>query len=75
MGVDGLMLKPIKTFYVVGSPNYSEFTEAREIARNENCVVELRWLPNIYTGWYHEYVFEDSDPAELDAKTPKVYGI
>ena len=69
------MLKPIKTFYVVGSPNYNEYVEARDIAQNENCVVELRWSPNIYAGWYHEYVFEDSDPAELDAKTPKVYGI
>lgn len=69
------MLKPIKTFYVVGSPNYNEYVEARDIAQNENCVVELRWYPNIYAGWYHEYVFEDSDPAELDAKTPKVYGI
>ena len=68
------MLKPIKTFYVVGFPNYAEYAEARDIARRENCVVELRWYPNIVAGWYHEYVFEDSDPAELDAKTPKVYG-
>lgn len=68
------MLKPIKTFYVVGAPNYREYVEARDIAQNENCVVELRWYPDILVGWYHEYVFEDSDPAELDAKTPRVYG-
>ena len=68
------MLKPIKTFYVVGVPNYNEFAEARDIARDEDCVVELRWLPNTYAGWYHEYVFEDSDPVKLDEKTPKVYG-
>lgn len=69
------MLKQIKTFYIVGSPNYTEYVEARDIAQNESCVVELRWCPDICAGWYHEYVFEDSDPAELDAKTPKVYGI
>jgi hypothetical protein len=69
------MLKPIKTFYIVGSPNYNEFVEARDIARDEDCVVELRWCPHIMTGWYHEYVFEDSDPAELEAKVPKVYGL
>ena len=69
------MLKPIKTFYITGSPNYTEFVEARDIAREESCVVELRWLPHIMAGWYHEYVFEDSDPAELDANTPRVYGI
>ena len=69
------MLKPIKTFYVLGSPGYSDFVEARDIAQDENCVVELRWLPNVYTGWYNEYVFKDSDPAELHTKTPKVYGI
>ena len=69
------MLKPIKTFYVAGVPNYNDYIEARDLARDENCVVELRWCPNVWTGWYHEYVFENSDPAELDAKTPRVYGV
>lgn len=69
------MLKPIKTFYSEINPTYSVFEEAKQIAINDDCVVELRWCPHIMAGWYHEYVFEDSDPAELDAKTPRVYGI
>ena len=70
------MLKPIKTFYTDGGvPTFSDWLRAIEIAKVERCVVELRWCPHIMAGWYHEYVFEDSDPTLLDAKTPKVYGI
>ena len=70
------MLKPIKTFYVVTRiPQYSDWEEAIRIAQTDACIVEVRWMPNIYTGWYHEYVFDTSDPAELDQKTPRVYGV
>lgn len=69
------MLKPIKTFYVKDIPNLVDWEEAVLIAKEESCVVELRWMPHIMTGWYHDYVFEDSDPIKLDEKTPKVYGI
>jgi hypothetical protein len=68
------MLKPIKTFYVKGIPNLIDWEEAVNIAKEESCVVELRWMPNIMTGYYHEYVFEDSDPVKIDEKTPKIYG-
>ena len=69
------MLKPIKTFYVENIPSYEDYCKARDVARDENCVVELRWRPNIRAGWYHEYVFENSDPAELGTQTPRVYGV
>ena len=69
------MLKPIKTFYVKGYPDLADWEEAVRIAKEESCVVELRWMPNIYAGYYHDYVFEDSDPIKLDEKTPKVYGL
>ena len=69
------MLKPIKTFYVKDIPNLVDWEEAVLIAKEESCVVELRWMPHVMTGWYHDYVFEDSDPIKLDEKTPKVYGI
>ena len=68
------MLKPIKTFYVKGIPNLIDWEEAVNITKEESCVVELRWMPNIMTGYYHEYVFEDSDPVKIDEKTPKIYG-
>ena len=69
------MLTPIKTFYIEGAPSYEEIVEARSIAESECCVVELHWLPHIFAGWYHEYVFSDSDPQEIYDKLPKVYGI
>ncbi len=70
------MLKPIKTFYAESRiPTLEDWKEAVRIAQEEHCIVEIRWLPNIYTGWYHEYVFEDSNPTELDAETPRVYGV
>ena len=70
------MLKPIKTFYVcTNKPIYSDFEEAIQIARDEDCIVEVRWLPNTYVGWYHEYVFEHSDPYALVEKLPKSYGV
>ena len=68
------MLKPIKTFYSEINPTYEVFEEAKQIAIDEDCVVEVRWLPNIMCGWYHEYVFDKSNTAELAAKVPQVYG-
>ena len=68
------MLKPIKTFYSNRVPSLDDWYEAVRMAKEEACVIEFRWLPSVYAGWYHEYVFEDSDPVKLDEKTPKVYG-
>ena len=68
------MLKPIKIFYVDSVPSLEDWEEAVNMAKEESCVVELRWMPNIMTGYYHEYVFEDSDPVKIDEKTPKIYG-
>jgi hypothetical protein len=63
-----MMLKPIKTFYIQGSPTATNFEEARDIAKQESCVVELRWVPDILTGWWHDYIFEDSNLEEWLAK-------
>ena len=68
------MLKPIKIFYVDSVPSLEDWEEAVNMAKEESCVVELRWMPNIMTGYYHEYVFDYSDPVKLDEKTPKSYG-
>jgi hypothetical protein len=67
------MLKPIKTFYAGAVPSLEDWYEAVRIAKADCCVVELRWMPNIFSGYYHDYVFDDSDPVKLDEKTPKIY--
>ena len=69
------MLKPIKTFYSNTIPTLEVFDEAKQITIQEDCVVELRYCPHILSGWYHEYVFSDSDPAELAQRVPKTFGI
>lgn len=71
------MLRPIKTFYVIDKsvPQLTDWEEAIRIANEETCVVEVRWCPSIMAGWYHDYVFGYEDPKELDAKTPKIYGV
>ena len=70
------MLKPIKIFYIdKGIPTYEDWKQAVEIAQADECAVEVRWLPNTYAGWYDTLVFEDSDPTDLDARTPRVYGV
>ena len=69
-----MFLKPIKIFYSSVNPTYAVFEEAKQIAINEDCVVELRWYPNCYAGWYHEYVFDNSDISVLADKVPQVYG-
>ena len=68
------MLKPIKTFYAGNLPTIEDWQEAVRIAKEENCVVQVTWYPNLWAGYYHEYVYDFSNPEELDKKTPKVYG-
>ena len=69
------MLKPIKTFYSSTIPTLEVFEEVRQIAIQEDCVIELRYCPHILSGWYYEYVFSDSDPAELAQRVPDTFGI
>jgi hypothetical protein len=69
------MLKQIKTFYAGRRPQLSDWEEAAKIAQEEDCVVDVYWLPSKWAGWYHEYVFDNSDPIELDKKIPTVYGV
>ena len=70
------MLKPIKDFYVCTRiPTYSDFEDAVRIAKDEGCVVELRWMPSTWAGWYHEYVFDYSDPTAIMEKLPKRCGV
>ncbi len=68
------MLKPIKNFYAGNLPTIEDWQEAVRIAKEEECVVKVYWYPNIVAGYYHDYVYDFSNPEELDKKTPKVYG-
>ena len=70
------MLKTIKVYTVnTGVPSLADLEEAKEICVDEDCAVELRWMPNIVAGWYHLYIDSTSNVYEIyDKQVPKVYG-
>ena len=71
------MLIPIKIFTIkTNIPVLSDLEEAKQICLNESCAVELRWLPNIMTGWYHLYIAAEDDVYEMyETQIPKIYGV
>ena len=71
------MLIPIKIFTVKTSvPALSDLERAKQICINEDCMVELRWMPNIMTGWYYLYITaEDNIYKMYEEQVPKVCGI
>jgi hypothetical protein len=70
------MLIPIKTMYVGTIPTKEDLVNAKHICNDENCVVELRWMPATFAGWYHLYIMKDSDIDYMyEYQVPKVYGV
>lgn len=69
------MLIPIKTYYAGALPEKQDLIDAKQMCVDENCVVELRWYPNYYAGWYYLYIMKDSNVDEMyENQVPKVYG-
>jgi hypothetical protein len=74
MSADRLLL--IKNYYVPDIPTKEDLEEAKQICIKENCAIELRWCPNIWAGWYHIYIYNNSNIDEVyDTQVPKVYGV
>jgi hypothetical protein len=71
------MLIPIKIFTVKASiPALSDLEKAKQICINEDCAVELRWMPHIMAGWYYLYITAEDDIYKMyEEQVPKVYGI
>lgn len=71
------MLIPIKVFTVNGGiPSIDDLGEARQTCIEEECVIDLRWLPNAWAGWYHLYIDKDTDiEYAYEHQIPKVYGV
>lgn len=71
------MLIPIKIFTVkTSTPALHDLEEAKQICINEDCAVELRWMPHILIGWYHLYITAEDDIYKMyEEQVPKVYGI
>lgn len=72
------MLIPIKVFTVENGniPTKEDLNEAKQICIKECCQVELRWIPDIFAGWYHLYIDKNTDiDYAYEHQVPKVYGI
>ena len=71
------MLIPIKIFTVTTNvPTLGDLEEAKQICINENCAVELRWMPDILTGWYYLYITDEDNIYKMyEEQVPKIYGI
>ena len=69
-------LVQIKNYYVEGIPTKEDLEEAKQICITEKCVIELRWCPNVYTGWHHVYIYNNSNIDEVyERQVPKIYGV
>ena len=71
------MLIPIKIFTIkTSTPVLHDLEEAKQICINENCAVELRWMPHILIGWYHLYITAEDDIYKMyDEQVPMVFGL
>jgi hypothetical protein len=71
------MLVPIKTFTVnTKIPSRDDLAEAKQLCIDEGCMVDLRWCPNVFAGWYHLYINADDDIDSMyQHQVPKTYGV
>ena len=57
------MITRVKTYFVKDKPSQTDYEEAVEIAKKEDCMVELVWHWK-GSGWFHQYL-RNTDDAEL----------
>ena len=71
------MLIPIKYFTVnTRIPELSDLEKAKRICIEENCEVEIWWIPSTYVGWYHLHITAKDDIYKMyDEQVPKVYRV
>lgn len=71
------MLIPIKVFTVdTRIPAIQDLEDAQKICITKDCMVELRWMPSTFTGWYHLIIKKDSDLTYMyEHQVPKTYGV
>ena len=74
------MIKQIKEYFVVGrnTPEKEDIAEAIDIAKNNHCIVRIRWtiVYSGYSGSYKRYIYEDDDVDDVyENRIPHVYSI
>lgn len=58
-------MTPLKSFVTNATPTWEELQEAKKIAEEEKCVVELKWFVK-YNGWFNRYIYEDTDIEKMN---------
>lgn len=57
------------------TPTLEDIKECVEIAKRDNCVVNLLWYKQ-YSGKYSRYIWANNDPQEYFNKhIPRIYGV
>lgn len=56
------------------TPSDEEIKECIEIAKEENCVVKLKWLFP-HNGWHERYIKDDMTFEEIKDTLPTHYGV
>ena len=71
------MLVLLKQYIVDGTiPTMQDLEAAKQICIDDCCIVELRWCPNAYAGWYQVLVQPTSDLEEIyNTQLPRVYPV
>ena len=70
------MLVLIKNYFIDHIPTKEDLVEAKQICINEDCVIDLKWCPSVFTGWQHVYVYKNSNIDNVyETQVPKVYAV
>ena len=71
-------MKRVETFIldkVDTTPKLKDIEECVRIAKENDCVVNLKWFMK-YSGKYERYIEADDDPNEFyERNLPKIYGV
>lgn len=73
------MLKKVEN-YIVAEYNYptkEDIAEAIDIAKNNHCIVSIRWtrIYSGYSGSYQRYIYEDDDVDDVYEKIIPQYPV
>ena len=67
-------MREFKRYYNETPPKDNELTQILDIAKTEDCYVELTWFVP-YSGWYKVIAHPNSTIEELQERVPKMYGV
>lgn len=68
------MIIEIKDYFSLGEPTDEDIIEAIELAKKNNCIINLIWFIE-YSGRYNQYIRKEDTLKIVKERLPKIYGI